>query len=255
MKLFYRETGEGKPIFILHGLFGMSDNWATIGKQLAEKYRVIMPDLRNHGNSFHHDDWDYDHMAKDILQLANHLNLGEFILIGHSMGGKVAMKFAQEHPDLLEKFIVIDIAPRYYPVHHQTIIKALKSVNINQIKSRSEAENQLSQHIGEEGIRLFLMKNLGRNKEGFYWKFNLNVISENIENVGEEIPPSTCVVPALFIRGSESEYINNNDTQEIKGIFSNSMVVTIKNAGHWVHADQPEALISTLTQFIDYRPS
>ncbi len=253
MELFFREVGAGDPVVILHGLFGMSDNWLTIAKKLGEQYRVILPDQRNHGKSFHDQQWDYQTMVNDLKKLMDSQGIQKFTLVGHSMGGKVAMKFAQEFPDMLKKFVVIDIAPRYYPVHHHTIIKGLKSVQLSAITSRNEAEDQIKVHIDEWGTRQFLLKNLGRNKDGFYWKFNLDVISDNIENVGEAIKNSTCIVPGLFIGGSKSDYINDKDAEEIKRIFTNAYVLTMKDAGHWIHADQPDALLSTLTQFFKYK--
>ncbi len=252
MGLFFREEGIGEPVIILHGLFGMSDNWLTIARKLSESYRVILPDQRNHGKSFHDEVWNYAAMVQDLADLVKKLRLEKFILVGHSMGGKVAMNFAQQFPDLLEKLVVIDIAPRYYPVHHDTIIKALKSVKIDEITARAEAEDQLEKMIKDWGTRQFLMKNLGRSRDGFYWKFNIEVISNHIENVGEAIESTTCDVPGLFIRGSKSDYINEKDVEQIKNIFTNAYILTMKNAGHWVHADQPEAFLATIKQFFDY---
>ncbi len=253
MKLYYRETGKDFPFIILHGLFGMSDNWMSFARKLGEEYRVIMPDLRNHGNSPQSNDWNYEAMADDLHELVESLDLDKFNLMGHSMGGKVAMNYAQKHPDHLNKLIVVDIAPRYYPVHHQKIIDALKSVNLSTIKTRSDAEDQLEKYIDEWGVRQFLLKNLGRNSDGYYWKFNLDVISDKIENVGEALSEKKVSIPALFVGGSKSDYIGDSDKEEIKKIFADPVIVHIKDAGHWVHADKPDELMDTITQFLNYK--
>jgi pimeloyl-ACP methyl ester carboxylesterase len=160
MKLHYRELGEGQPMVILHGLFGSSDNWQTHAKKLAEYYRVILVDQRNHGHSDWSDDFSYEIMSADLFELFQDLNLKKAILIGHSMGGKTAIRFAQIHENLIEKLIVVDIGVKQYPMHHQEILKGLHSINLDIVTTRSEAETILSRTIESLGVRQFLLKNL-----------------------------------------------------------------------------------------------
>lgn len=252
MKLFYRKFGDGKPLLILHGLFGASDNWVTIGKRLAEKYEVIIPDLRNHGQSPHSDEWQYDAMAEDVFDLTARLGLKKISLIGHSMGGKVGMTLASKYPELLEKLVVVDIAPRKYPVQHRNILDGLLSIDLQSVSSRKEAEDQLSKYVPEPGVRQFLLKNLDRSSDrGFKWKLNLKVINDHIEGIGTAtIPDQEVKIPAMFVRGINSHYVSDEDILEIRNYFSASVIESIGNAGHWVHAEQPEAFIRTVMDFL-----
>lgn len=255
MKLFYREEGEGFPVIILHGLFGMSDNWMTVAKKLADNYRVIVADLRNHGNSPRSETWNYKVMAEDINELSENTGAEKFHLIGHSMGGKVAMEFAQKFPEKLEKLVVVDIGPKAYPVHHQHIIDALYKVDVENIKSRQDAEKALETELRDWGVRQFLLKNLARNRGGYQWKFNLDIINRHIENVGAATDRKEVETPTLFIRGERSDYIRSEDGQAIRQQFKNSTIVSIKESGHWVHAEKPEEFLTTVIKFFEYQPS
>lgn len=259
MKLFFRKYGEGQPIIIIHGLFGQSDNWNVFGKQFAEKgFSVYLVDARNHGLSPHNDEWNYQAMSDDILELINDNNLSDVIVLGHSMGGKIAMQFALQHPNLLSKLIVADIAPRYYPPHHQVIIEALNAVDLKAIKTRSEAEAVLSKYIHDFGTKQFLLKNLfwqdnlnDAAKSAFAWRFNLPVIERNILKIGQEITSDTaCTTPSLFIRGAKSEYVSNDDFESIKELFPYSIIETLDGAGHWVHVDKPKEFFNLASGFI-----
>jgi len=252
MKLHYRTLGEGPPLIILHGIFGTSDNWQTFGKQLASDYRVFLIDQRNHGLSPHSDTFDYPSMAEDLQQFIEHHQLETPIILGHSMGGKVAMFHAVKYPDKLGKLIVVDIAPRSYPVHHQHILDAMGSVDLSSVASRGEVEEQLKPHLPDWGVRQFIMKNLNREDDNtFSWKLNLAAIRENIENVGMAVEASEPVnKPTLFVRGEKSDYIGSEDEALIHKIFSEAELATIKKAGHWVHAEQPKALYETLMKFL-----
>lgn len=254
MKLHYRSMGEGQPMIILHGVFGTSDNLQTFGKQLAEHYQVFLVDQRNHGLSPHSKEFDYQVMAEDLHEFIKSHQLKNPIILGHSMGGKVAMFFATQHPDKFDKLIVVDIAPRAYPVHHQQILKALGVVKIDEISSRKEAEEQMKPYIADFGVRQFLLKNLKRSEDnkGFAWKLNLSVIRDNIEKIGEGIEEKVQVdKPVLFVRGEKSDYIREEDETRIKKIFPSARIVTIKKAGHWVHAEQPEALFEEVSHFLE----
>lgn len=252
MKLFYKHFGEGKPLVILHGLMGMLDNWQGPAKRLAEDYSVYIVDARNHGHSPHDDEFTYQAMADDLLELVEELSLDEILLLGHSMGGKTAMKFAQQHPDYVEKLIVADIAPRNYPVHHQQILKALNSVDLNVVKSRKAAEAIMAEYIPEPGTRQFLLKNLYWIERGqLAWRINLEAITANIGLIGEGIYDRQFSKPTLFVRGETSDYIQDTDWPEIELGFTDAELVTIPGAGHWVHADAPEVFLDMVTDWLD----
>lgn len=255
MKLFYRKFGEGQeqPLLILHGLFGQSDNWNSLARQFSELGNAVYTvDLRNHGLSPHSEEWTYQSMSDDILELINDLDLKEVILIGHSMGGKVAMQFAMNSPELLKKLIVVDIAPKYYPPHHGDILKALNAVDFNVVKNRKDAEALLSEYISDMGTKQFLLKNIYWKEDGLLaWRFNLEVITKKIETVGQETPNySTCNTPTLFIKGERSKYILEPDLQEIRTLFPFSEIKSIDGAGHWVHAEKPTDFFETVSAFI-----
>jgi esterase len=253
MKLFYRKFGEGQPFIILHGLFGQSDNWNTFAKQISEEgYEVYTVDQRNHGLSPHSTTWDYHSMSSDIEQLMASLQLKKCILLGHSMGGKTAMQFALEHSGLLDKLIVADISPRYYLPHHKAVLQGLQAVDFKIIKTRKEAEHILSQYINDNGTRQFLLKNIYWKTNGeMDWRFNLDIINKEIENVGKAIQADDhCEIPTLFIRGERSDYILDSDLELIKEIFPRSYIETIPNAGHWIHAEQPQSFLKCIMDFI-----
>lgn len=253
MKLFFRKFGEGQPFFILHGLFGQSDNWNTLAKQIADQgFAVYTVDQRNHGLSPHSDRWDYPSMSADLKELMEDLGTKQAILLGHSMGGKTAMQFALEHADFLDKLIVADMAPRYYPPHHQAVLQGLHAINFNTITTRKEAEAILAQYIEDYGTKQFLLKNIYWKEDGqMDWRFNLEVISREIENVGKAIDADhRCDIPSLFIRGEKSDYVQDSDILEIQEIFPRSYVETIKNSGHWIHAEQPAAFLKSVLDFV-----
>jgi esterase len=254
MKLFYRQAGEkGTPIIILHGLFGSSDNWLTLGKILGETHRVYMLDARNHGQSPRSDIFDYNAMAADLMEFMDDHSIINPILMGHSMGGKTVMQFAMNYPDSFSKIIVVDIAPKFYPVHHSMILQGLGSIDLKTLKSRTEANDLLKRFEDNEGVRQFLLKNLWRNPEKnneFDWRLNVPVISKNIDLIGFELSnEKTVEKTVLFIRGSESHYIQPEDERKIWELFPDYELVTIQDAGHWVQADQPAAFLEIVQRF------
>lgn len=244
--------GNGRPMLVLHGVFGMSDNWITFGKIVAEYFEVHLIDLRNHGRSFHTDVFNYELMVDDVYQYVLNHNLQYVTLLGHSMGGKVAQFFALKYPQFIDKLIVVDIAPRAYPVHHMEIINSLKSVNFSIVNSRKEAEEILSKTIKEGGVRQFLMKNLYWKKPNqLAFKFNLSSIEKNINNIYKEVSFTKKVeIPTLFIKGATSNYITNEDIDHIKSNFSNVQIDIIKNAGHWVHAENSSDFNESVLNFL-----
>lgn len=252
MNLAFQELGQGEPLIIMHGLFGSSDNWLSIAKVLAQKRKVFLLDLRNHGDSPHSEAFSYDLMVDDLILFLENHNIKDPIILGHSMGGKAAMNFAVNNPDDLSKLIIVDIGPKAYPVHHKTILEGLMSINVENVTSRAEAETQLAAYVHEKGIRQFLLKNLGRNEDGkFYWKINLPVIDREIGMIGEALNHDhKFVKPTLFIHGQQSNYILDEDKEEIKDIFPFAKIESIPNAGHWVHAEQPQAFIEIVEKFL-----
>lgn len=252
MKLHYRIYGKGSPLFILHGLFGSADNWNSLAKQYAKYFEVYVIDQRNHGLSPHDDEWNYDVMTDDLIEIIQDKSLNSVYLIGHSMGGKTAMFAACRYPDIFKKLIVADIALRYYPVHHTEIITVLSAFPLHEISSRQQADEWLASRITDFGVRQFLLKNLYRNTNGgFSWRFNLSVIKEKIESVGRALPTDFHYSqPALFIKGENSNYISQSDATDIKKQFPKADIITIKGAGHWVHAEQPEAFLNQTISFL-----
>ena len=252
MLLNHRVLGQGPPLLILHGLFGSLDNWMTLAKQLAADYTVYLVDLRNHGQSFHDSQFNYTVMAEDIQKLVEALKLSDIYLLGHSLGGKTAMFYTAHNQPLVRKLIVVDISPKYYTNRQQLILDALAAIDMNTLTSRREADDILSRYISEEGIRLFLMKNLKRKSaDSFEWKINLPVLNAQIDQVGEALPSSFIVqAPSLFIRGGASDYITDEDEQHIPAQFPNSNIHTIPGAGHWVHAEAPQELLATVKEFL-----
>jgi pimeloyl-ACP methyl ester carboxylesterase len=253
MKLFHRKYGSGQPLIILHGLFGQSDNWNSLAKQFGENnLEVYVVDMRNHGLSPHSDEWNYKAMSDDIAELIADNNLKNVVLLGHSMGGKAAMYFALQHSEVLDKLIVADIAPKYYPLHHQSVIEALTAVDFTVVKTRKEVEEILSKYISDFGTKQFLLKNIYWREDGnLAWRFNLDVIVKNIEIVGEATPVEKSVdTPTLFIRGEKSNYILDQDLNLIQELFPRSLLETIPDAGHWVHAEKPKEFFEKVMEFV-----
>ncbi len=251
MLLHYKELGEGKPLIILHGLFGTSDNWQTHAKKLSEYYRVIIVDQRNHGHSPWSEDFTYEHLADDLEELIIHLGIDKFTLIGHSMGGKTAMYYAQKYPSRLEKMVVVDIGIKKYPMHHNEIIKGIKSLDLTTLTSRSEAENAMKPFVDSYGVRQFLLKNLYWIEKGkLAWRMNVEVLEREMEEILAPIPNIEVWTPTLFIRGAMSNYILDEDWDEIEEIFPDATLETIENAGHWVHSEQPEEFIEIVLGFV-----
>ncbi len=250
--LHSRIVGQGKPFLILHGYFGMGDNWKSLGNQFGENFEVHLIDQRNHGRSFHADDFDYELMAEDLYNYIAHYQLEEVVLLGHSMGGKTAMLFAVEYPDLVDKLIIADISPRYYQPHHNEILKALNSVDFSQQNSRKLVDEKLKELIPELGVRSFLLKNVyWREKGQLDFRFHLKSLTENNSEVGKALPSFTTFEgSALFLAGGNSGYITQEEVQVIKAHFPNSEIITIANAGHWLHADQPGEFYRNVMAFL-----
>lgn len=246
--------GSGKPLIILHGFLGMSDNWKTLGAKYAENgYQTHLVDQRNHGKSFHSPHFNYDLLSDDLKRYMAHHGLDKACLIGHSMGGKTAMQFACEYSDLTEKLIVADISPKYYPPHHHDIINGLLALDFEKIDSRGDADTELAKHLSDFGIRQFLLKNLFWKEKGkLALRFNLPVLSTKMEEIGENISATAQYMgPTLFLKGDASEYVTQADLPEIKRHFPSAKIDTIDHAGHWVHAANPSQFFEKSLSFLD----
>lgn len=240
--LYSKIEGSGKPLLILHGFLGMSDNWKTLGGQFAsEGFEVHILDLRNHGRSFQSEEFSYELMVEDIVKYCNEHYLEKINLIGHSMGGKTAMLLAARYPELVDKLIVADIGPKYYAPHHQDILAGLNAVDFTLKPSRNEVEGIVSNYIPDFGTRQFLLKNLYWQEPGqLAFRFNLAVFNKKITEIGVSLPADLVFEkPTLFIRGGNSNYILDEDFEAIKVQFPNAIFETIPNAGHWLHAENP----------------
>ena len=251
MKLFYREYGTGDPIIILHGLFGSADNWMTQARMLGEYYHVYVLDQRNHGLSPHDPAHDYLALAEDLNEFLTQQNLKQAIVIGHSMGGKTAMNFAIKYPAKVSRLIVVDIMPKSYPVHHDKILMGLKSLNVRNLKSRNQADEQLAHYVEEPVVRQFLLKNLSRESAGgFSWKMNLDAIDQNIEEMGEQlVVEGKFEGPVLFIVGIHSNYFSFGDEELIRNYFPNCKLVEMET-GHWVQAEKPQEFVEEVLKFL-----
>jgi len=253
MLLHSQIIGQGKPFIILHGFLGMSDNWKTLGNKFSEAgFQVHLVDQRNHGHSFHDDEFNYEVLAEDLKDYCEAHELEDIILLGHSMGGKTAMLFATEYPELVSRLMVADISPRFYPVHHDAILEGLSALDFDTIKSRGAADTLLSQYVQEMGTRLFLLKNLYWIEKGqLALRINLEALKENVSEVGEALPIfSKFEKPTLFLRGDKSEYVMPTDSIVIKQHFPLAEIETISNAGHWLHAENPTDFYEAVINFI-----
>ncbi|MBS1505047.1 MAG: alpha/beta fold hydrolase [Bacteroidetes bacterium] len=252
MKLFFRQQGQGKPLIILHGLLGSSDNWHSLGKVFAEKYSVYIVDQRNHGQSPHSDEFNYKVLTEDLEKFILENKIEKPHIIGHSMGGKTAMNFAVKNPSQVDKLIVADIVPKYYVVRHDRLIEGMKAIPLDEITTRSEAEIALSGYEPDLAVRQFLLKNLTRNSEGqFIWKVNLPVIDEHLQEIGEAmVYPGTFDGTTLFITGDRSNYFEPSDEVLIKKIFPKAEFASL-DTGHWIQAEKPMEFAKLVMEFLN----
>jgi pimeloyl-ACP methyl ester carboxylesterase len=264
MKLFFRKYGAGPPLIILHGLYGSSDNWVTIAKNLGDNFTVYLPDQRNHGNSPHHPEHNYNNLRDDLHELADNLNLKKFFLAGHSMGGKCAISFAMKYPEMLYGLLIADISPfinentkRQAYFQHLEIMNAMLSTNLEKISSRNDAELALMQKISSEKIRGFILKNLERTTDNmFRWKINTPALLKNLEKIMDGIDRPTDVpyqitgFPVIFLKGGNSDYLPSDDFKDIQRVFPAAELITIKDAGHWLHADQPREVVRNIKRLL-----
>ncbi|HEU5396039.1 MAG TPA: alpha/beta fold hydrolase [Verrucomicrobiae bacterium] len=252
MQLHFKELGRGEPLVMLHGLFGSGDNWLGVAPKLADSFRVLLPDLRNHGQSPHSDAMDYPLMAADLKRLLDGAGLAGVDLLGHSLGGKVAMQFALAFPKYVRRLVVVDMAPRRYTPEHEPIFEALLAMDLKTFESRREMEESLAPKFPDLALRRFLLKNIGRHEDGsFFWKMNLRGLHQNYLKLGELISsPAPFRKPALFLRGGKSKYVSAADETLIRQLFPEVRFETIAHARHWVHADAPDEFIGHVKRFL-----
>lgn len=248
MQLHYQIAGEGQPLVLIHGLFGSADNWGSIAKHFAQHFQVISIDLRNHGRSPHSESQTYADMADDLLEFCDSFGLEEIYLLGHSLGGKVAMQFATQYPERVSKLIVVDMAMRAYPDEHTQLMDAMQAVDLSQMQSRSEVDKALSLSIPNLMVRQFLLTNLVKAGEQLQWRINLPALKRNYANFIAAIAVNF-EKPSLFIRGERSHYVNESDVTEIKQRFPQAEIINLPTE-HWVHAEQPQLFIQTIEKFL-----
>ena len=267
MKMFFRKFGEGPALIICHGLYGASDNWVGIARELAKKYEVFIPDWRNHGNSPRTKEHRYIDLKNDLLEFMDDQNLVKASLIGHSMGGKACMFFAIDYPERVQSLIVVDISPRSYKsldqpaphtVDHLNIIQAMMKVDFAKADSRMDIDLMLADTVKSPRVRQFLLKNVSRkDRNSFQWKLNLKTLHDSMPDILDGINPEkvnngmgVSGFPVLFIKGGDSDYIDKPDFPVISKIFPTADIVTIPNAGHWVHAEQTELFLKNVGYFL-----
>lgn len=270
MNLYFRQEGEGFPIVIVHGLYGSSDNWMTVGKKLSARYKVYMIDLRNHGHSPKSEEFSYELMKKDLAEFFEQQRIEKAMLLGHSMGGKVAMCFAADYPEKIEKLIIADIAPKDYFLlndesqyyQHRDILRALLEIDFNGMHSRKEVEAFLNERIDSRAIVQFLLKNVHRKKEDhhFEWRLNVRALYDNLDEIisgvnerwfEDRLPIFN--YPVLFIKGEKSNYIRPEDYTTIQRIYPQALISVIPDAGHWLHAEQPQLFMEALENFLEQK--
>lgn len=264
MKIFFRKMGEGMPLIILHGLYGSSDNWVSIGKELANYFEVFLVDMRNHGRSEKSEEFNYFVIAEDIKDFMQEQNIKKAIILGHSMGGKAAMFFAAKNPEKIVRLIIADISPLSYSKYekkfakHEKILSVLNSIDLSKITNRKEAEELLNQKITDVKLQKFLAKNIFRNKDKtFSWRINITVLRRELHSIMQGFDSfeefknlKISNYPVLFLKGENSSYIKEKDEKYIKQIFEFVEIQTIKNAGHWLHSEQTNDFLNKIKKNI-----
>lgn len=253
MKILHsRVLGKGQSLLILHGYLGMGDNWKSLGNKFAEYFEVHLIDQRNHGRSFHSDAFDYELMVEDLYCYIEYHRLKNCILLGHSMGGKTAMLFAVENPEIIDKLLIADISPREYEPHHNEILAGLNSIDFSIQNSRQLVDEKLSEFISEAGVRQFLLKSVfWREKGQLGFRFNLPSLTENNSEIGAALPSFTSFEGStLFLAGESSGYITEEEVPIINAHFPNAIIITIPDAGHWLHAEKPQEFYEQVMRFV-----
>ena len=252
MNLHFEAVGKGPPLIILHGLLGSADNWRSVSRRLSAHYQAFAVDLRNHGRSPHSDIFDYDVMTADLREFTEQQALRRTMLLGHSMGGKIAMQFAIEHAEQVDKLIIVDIAPKPYQLSQRYLLEALRSLDLTRYKSFTDVDTALAAQVSGESLRQFLLKNLARDERGrLRWKIHLEAIYRNYDKLALGLAPERSFnKPTLFIRGGRSNYIEDDDVPLIRQMFPQAEIATLAEADHWVHVEAPEEFFQTVLNFL-----
>jgi esterase len=269
MKLFYRKYGEeGPPLVIVHGLYGSGDNWGSIARELASDFEVFVVDQRNHGRSPHSEVHDYPSMRDDLKEFMDDRGIERAVLLGHSMGGKTVMFFAEAWPERVQSLIVVDISPKPYhdlalqsnfAANHAKLLDAMLAVDLSGMETRQDVDRALRTSIGSERVRGFLLKNVRRDRSGnLHWRINLQALRDHLDDIFDGLDTERITreggitgFPALFVSGANSDYIRAEDHVLIRSVFPAADIVTIPGAGHWVHAEQPGLLVKNIKYFLD----
>jgi esterase len=253
MNLHFEAVGEGRPLIILHGLLGSADNWRSMSRRLGAHYKVLAVDLRNHGRSPHSDIFDYDVMVADLREFVEQQALTRIMLLGHSIGGKVAMQFAIDYSEQVDRLVIVDIGPKPYEPSQRYILEALRSLDLTRCKSFADVDAALAADVSSESLRQFLLKNLARDENGrLRWKVHLEAIYRNYDKLARGLAPERSFdKPTLFIRGGRSNYIEDDDALLIRQIFPGAEIATLPDAGHWIHVDAPEEFFQTVLNFLN----
>ena len=251
-QLHHLASGQGEPLLILHGLFGSGKNWQSHARRFAEEYRTHVVDLRNHRDSFHAEEMNYPVMAADVRRLIESLGIEGCRIVGHSMGGKVAMTLAAHYPGLVTRLVVADIAPVSYFHDYDDLLEPILALHLADLRSRSEAEHALRENIPEDPLRAFLLQNLQRDAAGWRWRVNWRVIQREMESLTgfEDLSDWQVDLPALFIRGARSDYVGDDEIEVIQRHFDRAEFATVDDAGHWLHAEQPETFVGRVLEFL-----
>jgi esterase len=252
MRLHYAVQGEGRPLVVLHGFLGSSDNWRAMRKRFAATYKVFSLDQRNHGGSPHSSSMNYGVMADDLREFLFEQGVSQVSLLGHSMGGKVAMQFASQSPEATEKLVIVDIGPKAYPPAHRLLLQAMQNLELGRLKNYGEAEAALSATIGDPALSKFVVKNLARNLDGaFQWRIGLDELTANYDQLLKAPAMSNSFdKPTCFIRGARSRFIEDRDFAAIREYFPLAEFYTVPNAGHWVHIDAPEEFYRIVDEYL-----
>jgi esterase len=249
--LNFQQQGSGEHLVLIHGLFGSLENLNMVAKVLATDYCVTSVDVRNHGQSFHENDMAYENLAQDIVNLLDHLTIGQVNILGHSMGGKIAMELALTFPQRVKKLIVADIAPVSYPPHHTNIIKGLRAIDLSQVSKRSDADKQLAPYVDNVSVRQFLLRNLVNINNQYSFKCSLDFIDRCYGQIMDGYQGDAQFnKPTLFIKGGDSDYIQLSHKAIINKILPLSSVKIIQGTGHWLHAEKTTAFNKIVSDFL-----
>ncbi|MBX2879837.1 MAG: alpha/beta fold hydrolase [Granulosicoccus sp.] len=237
------QSGRGSDLVMLHGLFGNLDNFRSIAQSLEKHFHVTRIDLPGHGKSPSLNQLSIDSMADAVLAELDHLFIEQYHLLGHSLGGKVSMCMAGKPESLgLRRMCVVDIAPKFYPPHHVSILNALRGLELSSLVDRKQADDQLTDAIPDASIRAFLLKSLYRQNSEFHWRFDLERLHRDYPLIQQApVIAKKIEQPTLFIKGGESNYLQNEDENLIRQLFTRPSLKVIEGAGHWPHAEKPAA--------------